>query len=127
MLLRVIFIGPLTTDVVLFIQVLSVLLSMVLSLLAVKEVKALGLSQLVNLSSGEADEELFGKSVANSLSCESVSGENLRNVQSVRQYTPSLRWWSSKSFMAPKEAAPARASWPKLDLCSSKLLLLTWS
>ena len=37
---------------------------------------------------------------------------------SERGSVPSLRWWSSNSFMASKEAAPARSSWENLASCS---------
>lgn len=30
---------------------------------------------------------------------------------------PSLRWWSSKAFMAAKEAAPPMSSWENLPSC----------
>lgn len=65
--LRVILVSTLSTDVVLLVEVLGVLLGVVLSLLAVDEVETLGLSQLVDLSTSEPDEELLGELMADGL------------------------------------------------------------
>jgi hypothetical protein len=71
--LRVVLVSALAALVVLLVQVLSVLLGVVLGLLAVDEVKALGLGQLVDLSAGEANEELLGELVGDGLACERMS------------------------------------------------------
>jgi hypothetical protein len=65
--LRVILVSALAALVVILVQVLSVLLGMVLGLLAVDEVETLGLGQLVDLSTGEANEELLGELVGHGL------------------------------------------------------------
>lgn len=67
--LRIILIGTMSFNVVLVIHVLNILLGVVLGLLAVDEVHSLGLSQLVDLSTGKADEELLGELVRDWLSC----------------------------------------------------------
>ena len=51
------------------IHVLNVLLGVVLGLLAVDEVHALGLGQLVNLSTGNTDKELLGELMGDRLAC----------------------------------------------------------
>jgi hypothetical protein len=108
--------------IVAVVQVLDILLGVVLGLLAVDEVHALGLSQLVNLSTGETDEELLGELMGDRLSCRVVRAEFLcGSIQNV----PSLRCLSSNTLKAPNEAAPARASWPKEDSLTSPLW--TWS
>ena len=56
------------STVVLVIKVFSILLSMVLSLLAVDEIHSLCLGQLVYLCACEADEELLGELVGDWLS-----------------------------------------------------------
>jgi hypothetical protein len=53
--------------ILLLVQVLGLLLSMVLGLLTVKEVQALGLSQLVDLAACEASKELLGERMADLL------------------------------------------------------------
>jgi hypothetical protein len=58
---RIILISTLSIDVVLIVHVLNVLLGVVLGLLAVDEVHALGLGQLVNFGTGNTDEELLGE------------------------------------------------------------------
>ena len=58
--------------IVVVIQALDLLLGMVLGLLTVDEVQALGLSQLVNLSTGETDEQLLGELMGDRLSCEAL-------------------------------------------------------
>jgi hypothetical protein len=66
---RIVLIGTLSLDVVLIIHVLNVLLGVVLGLLAVDEVHALGLGQLVNLSTGNTDKELLGELMGDRLAC----------------------------------------------------------
>ena len=66
--LRVVLISTLALDVVLVVQVLALLSGVVLCLLTVDEVHALGLSELVDLSTGEANEELLGELVRDGLS-----------------------------------------------------------
>ncbi len=51
----------------LVIHVLNVLLGVVLGLLPVDEIHALGLGQLVNLSTGETDKHLLGKLMGDGL------------------------------------------------------------
>jgi hypothetical protein len=51
------------------VHALDLLLGMVLGLLAVDEVHALGLGQLVNLSTSETDKELLGELMGDGLSC----------------------------------------------------------
>lgn len=53
--------------IVLVIHVLNVLLGVVLGLLPVDEIHALGLGQLVNLSTGETDKHLLGKLMGDGL------------------------------------------------------------
>jgi hypothetical protein len=53
--------------VVLVVELLGVLLGLVLGLLAVEEVLSLGLGEAVNLTAGEASEELLGKLVGDGL------------------------------------------------------------
>jgi hypothetical protein len=55
--------------IVLVIQVLNVLLGVVLSLLAVNEVQALGLGELVDLSTGNTNKELLGELMGDWLAC----------------------------------------------------------
>ena len=52
------------------VHALDLLLGVVLGLLAVDEVHTLGLGQLVNLSTSEADKELLGELMGDGLSCE---------------------------------------------------------
>jgi hypothetical protein len=52
------------------VHALDLLLGMVLGLLAVDEVHALGLGQLVDLSTSETDKELLGELMGDGLSCE---------------------------------------------------------
>lgn len=56
--------------VVLLVEVLGLLLGLVLGLLSVEEVKALGLEELVNLSTGNASKSLLGKGVLDGLACD---------------------------------------------------------
>jgi hypothetical protein len=63
--IRIILIGTLVLDVMLIIHVLDVLLGVVLGLLAINEVHALSLGELVNLSACESDEEFLGELVRN--------------------------------------------------------------
>ena len=53
----------------LIIHVLHVLLGVTLGLLAVNEVHALGLGELVDLSTCKANEDLLGKLVRDRLAC----------------------------------------------------------
>jgi hypothetical protein len=53
--------------IVLVVHVLNVLLGVVLGLLPVDEIHALGLGQLVNLSTGETDEHLLGELMGDGL------------------------------------------------------------
>lgn len=55
--------------VVLIVEVLGLLLGLVLGLLAVEEVEALGLEELVDLGAGNASKSLLGKGVLNGLAC----------------------------------------------------------
>ncbi len=58
--------------IVLVVHVLDLLLGVVLGLLTVDPVHALGLSQLVNLSTGKTDEHLLGELVGNRLAWDVV-------------------------------------------------------
>lgn len=51
------------------VHALYLLLGVVLGLLAVDEVHALGLGQLVHLSTSETDKELLGELMGDGLSC----------------------------------------------------------
>jgi len=102
--------------IVLVVHVLDLLLGVVLGLLAVDEVHALGLGQLVNLSTGKTDEHLLGELMGDRLSYELLG---LFLFLEVFQNVPSLRCLSSNILNAPKEAAPAKASWPKEDSLTS--------
>lgn len=51
----------------LIIQMLGLLLGLMLRLLAIDEIHALGLGELIDLGAGEADEELFGELVGDGL------------------------------------------------------------
>jgi len=62
-LVWVVLISTLVLDVVLIIQVLSILLGVSLGLLTVDEVHSLGLSELVDFSTGDTDEEFLGELV----------------------------------------------------------------
>jgi hypothetical protein len=53
--------------IVLVIHVLNILLGVVLGLLPVDEIHALGLGQLVNLSTSETDKHLLGKLMGDGL------------------------------------------------------------
>jgi hypothetical protein len=64
----------------LVVQVLNILLGVVLSLLAVNEVQALGLGELVDLSTGNTNKELLGELMGDWLAC---------NVLGL-QFTPEL-------------------------------------
>jgi hypothetical protein len=55
------------TTVLLLVQVFSVLLGLVLGLLAVEEVKTLGLEKLVDLGSGKTSKDLLGSGVTDGL------------------------------------------------------------
>jgi hypothetical protein len=55
--------------IVAVVHALDLLLSVVLGLLAVDEVHALGLGQLVDLSTSETDKELLGELMGDGLSC----------------------------------------------------------
>lgn len=59
----------------LVVHVLNVLLGVVLGLLTVDEVHALGLGQLVNLSTGKTDEHLLGELVGDWLTCQVLEFE----------------------------------------------------
>lgn len=107
----------------LVVHVLNVLLGVVLGLLAVDEVHAFGLSQLVNLSTGDTDEQLLGELMGDWLAYYVLG---LQFAAEGEPNVPSLRCLSSKILKAPKDAAPARASWPKEDWLL-KSSLLTWS
>lgn len=99
--------------VVLVVQLLSAALGLVLSLLAVVEVFALGLGESVDLSTGEASEELFGELVGDWLAWnDSVLAPDLvdNEKRERRGNLPSLRWRSSNILKAAKEAPPARSS-----------------
>lgn len=56
------------STVVVVVHTLGVLLGLVLGLLSVDKVHALGLGELVNLSTGNTGEELLGESVRDRLS-----------------------------------------------------------
>jgi hypothetical protein len=62
-LVRVVLVRTLTIDVVLVVHVLSLLLGLSLGLLAVKEVLALGLRELVHFGARKASEKLLGELV----------------------------------------------------------------
>lgn len=55
--------------VVLIVEVLGLLLGLVLGLLAVEEVEALGLEELVDLGAGNASKSLLGEGVLDGLAC----------------------------------------------------------
>lgn len=55
--------------IVAVVHALYLLLGVVLGLLAVDEVHALGLGQLVHLSTSETDKELLGELMGDGLSC----------------------------------------------------------
>jgi hypothetical protein len=57
------------TAVLLVIHILNVLLGVVLGLLTVDEVHALGLGQLINLSTGKTNEHLLGELMGDWLAC----------------------------------------------------------
>lgn len=59
--------------VVLVVELLSVLAGLALGLLAVDEVGTLGLSKTVDLTAGEAGEELLCEAVRDGLACRMVS------------------------------------------------------
>lgn len=59
----------------LVVHVLNVLLGVVLGLLTVDEVHALGLGQLVNLSTGKANEHLLGELMGDWLACKILEFE----------------------------------------------------
>lgn len=60
------------STVVLVVELVGVLTSLALQLLAVVEVLALGLGEPVDLGAGEASEELLGELVAHGLACRVV-------------------------------------------------------
>jgi len=60
--------------VVLVVELLSVLASLTLGLLAVDEVGALGLGETVDLTTSEAGEELLREAVRYGLACRVISG-----------------------------------------------------
>ena len=60
------------TAVVLVIHILNVLLGVVLGLLTVDEVHALGLDQLINLSTGKTNEHLLGELMRDWLACRTL-------------------------------------------------------
>lgn len=72
--LRIILISTLPLDIVLIVHALNVALGVVLGLLTVDKVHSLGLGELVDLSTGDTDEELLGELVGDWLSWK-VSGE----------------------------------------------------
>lgn len=53
----------------LIVEVLGLLLGLVLGLLAVEEVEALGLEELVDLGAGNASKSLLGEGVLDGLAC----------------------------------------------------------
>jgi hypothetical protein len=73
--------------VVAIVHALNLLLGVVLGLLAVDEVHALGLGQLVNLSASEADKELLGELMRNRLSYEVLKVTDL-NREVLKTYPP---------------------------------------
>jgi hypothetical protein len=99
--LRIVLIGTVSLDVVLVVHVLNVLPGVVLGLLTVDKVHSLGLGELVNLSTGEADEELLGELVGDWLSCTFVQYMFKRCIVWIMLTdVPSLRWWSSNIYRA---------------------------
>jgi hypothetical protein len=60
-LARVVVISTMALDIMLVVHLFSVRLCVALRFLLVEEVLALGLDELVDLSTGEASEELLGK------------------------------------------------------------------
>lgn len=67
---RVVLLGTVALNVVLIVHVLSVLLSVVVGLDLVGLVETLGLSELVDLGTGETGEELLCGGVGDGLACE---------------------------------------------------------
>lgn len=68
-LTRVVLLGTVALNVVLIVHVLSVLLSVVVGLDLVGLVETLGLSELVDLGTGETGEDLLGGGVGDVLAC----------------------------------------------------------
>jgi hypothetical protein len=112
-------ISTLSLDIVLIIHALDVALGVVLGLLTVDEVHSLGLGELIDLSTGDTDEELLGELVGDWLAWKLLGGVFIWRQSCRRDNIPSFRCLSSKILKAPNEAAPARASWPKLDWFTS--------
>lgn len=87
--------------VVLVVELLSVLPSLTLGLLAVDEVGALGLGKAVDLTASEAGEELLCESVGDGLACRK------------RQWTvPCVRGLTMVFSYPPSSACPRTSSWP---------------
>ena len=63
------------TAVVLVIHIFNVLLGVVLGLLTVDKVHALGLGQLINLSTGKTNEHLLGELMGDWLACKVLEVE----------------------------------------------------
>ena len=72
-LVGVVLVSAVVVNVLLVVHLLGVLLGLALGLLAVDEVGALGLSETVDLTAGEAGEELLCEAVGNGLACRVVS------------------------------------------------------
>jgi hypothetical protein len=106
-LVGIILICPLVLDIVLIVHVLGDLLSMTASLDGIVLIHSLRLCKLVYLATNEASEKFLGELVGDGLAC-TMLGLWIRSKDG--KDAPSLRWWSSKSFMPSKEAAPPISS-----------------
>jgi hypothetical protein len=85
--------------VLLVVELLGVLLGLALGLLAVDEIGALGLGKAVDLTTGEAGEELFCEAVGHGLACRGGQLMMARLEGKVERYPPS-------------SACPRTSSWP---------------
>jgi hypothetical protein len=65
--LRIILIGTLSSNIMLIIHMLGILLRMALCLLAINVIQALGLDELVDFGTSNANEEFFGELVGDCL------------------------------------------------------------
>jgi hypothetical protein len=65
--LRIILIGTLSSNIMLIIHMLGILLRMALRLLAINVIQALGLDELVDFGTSNANEEFFGELVGDCL------------------------------------------------------------